>query len=712
MRGTARLGAIAFAIALTLTSLTPPRASAFCGFYVAGTETALHNHATTVVLMREGTRTVLSMRNDYAGPPEDFAMVVPVPVVLRREDVRTLDAAIFDRVERLTGPRLVEYWEEDPCAPADTIGLGSIGTIGHGAGYGSGSGYGAGGGSFVRIEAQFAVGEYDIVVLGTNDSSALDTWLRDHQYRIPEGAGEALRPYVEAGMKFFVARVDVQRVRFENGRALLSPLRVHYDTPELSLPVRLGLLNSSGHQDLVAIVLARNQRFEMANYPNVFIPTNLDVTDDVRRDFGGFYQALLDRTMERNPRAVVTEYAWQTSSCDPCPPDSTLDAQMLTNLGGDVLYRDGVQSGMVGLGGSWGSARVSAAVPEIRLDAPRVTGQLSSDVIRRVTRRHINELRFCYEQSLAQQPTAGGTVDATFTIAGATGAVSAATATARANATLPATVTACMQGAFRRWAFPIPDDQHDVTVTQVVTFSYAAPQPAPAPEEPSVSARVVSAYESDFVATRLHYRYGRDGLGEDLVFRAAPAVIGGREERNAEGVLEEGATESTDNSFQARYAIRHPWQGAIECETPVRGRWGGRPLGADPTAPVGSGTGLAIPAVAPAHVAMVPAAPVALDPLLITPVASLGLVGRRAAMAAEVERTTQIQDPAFIPTDLTPEEAAQPPPGTPSAPAAEPEGGGFCAIGRSARTGSGLWIAVAFVSFGLARLRRRSRRVG
>ena len=34
------------------------------------------------VLMRAGTRTALSMQNNYEGPPEDFALVVPVPVVL------------------------------------------------------------------------------------------------------------------------------------------------------------------------------------------------------------------------------------------------------------------------------------------------------------------------------------------------------------------------------------------------------------------------------------------------------------------------------------------------------------------------------------------------------------------------------------------------------------------------------------------------------
>ncbi|MBE7448314.1 MAG: DUF2330 domain-containing protein [Kofleriaceae bacterium] len=44
----------------------------------------MFNNATQVVLMRAGTRTVLSMQNNYQGPPTDFAMVVPVPVACRR----------------------------------------------------------------------------------------------------------------------------------------------------------------------------------------------------------------------------------------------------------------------------------------------------------------------------------------------------------------------------------------------------------------------------------------------------------------------------------------------------------------------------------------------------------------------------------------------------------------------------------------------------
>src|SRR5688572_24713427 len=95
--------------------LAPVSAEAFCGFYVAGADTKLYNNATMVVMMRDGTRTVLAMQNNYQGPPENFAMVVPVPVVLSEETVKTLERAVFDRVDQLAAPRLVEYWEEDPC---------------------------------------------------------------------------------------------------------------------------------------------------------------------------------------------------------------------------------------------------------------------------------------------------------------------------------------------------------------------------------------------------------------------------------------------------------------------------------------------------------------------------------------------------------------------------------------------------------------------
>src|SRR5512139_3753545 len=94
--------ALALAAPLAFATLTAaPPADAFCGFYVAGADQKLFNNATMVVMMREGTRTVLSMQNNYQGPPENFAMVVPVPIVLQKENVKTLPKDVFDHVDKL-----------------------------------------------------------------------------------------------------------------------------------------------------------------------------------------------------------------------------------------------------------------------------------------------------------------------------------------------------------------------------------------------------------------------------------------------------------------------------------------------------------------------------------------------------------------------------------------------------------------------------------
>jgi len=421
----------------------PATTRAFCGFYVSGADASLYNSATMVVMMREGTRTVLSMQNNYEGPPEDFAMVVPVPIVLQKDNVKTLPRTIFDRVDKLAAPRLVEYWEQDPCRPmvveemAMPMAAGAVRKSRADAA--EAERYG------VTIEAQFKVAEYDIVILSAKDSGGLDKWLRKNRYNIPKGADKVLRPYVQQNTKFFVAKVDAEKVKFEDGKAVLSPLRFHYDAPTFTLPVRLGLLNSAGRQDLIVHVLAKGQRYEVANYKNASIPTNIRVDDGVRKTFGAFYNALFDRTIEKNPGAVVTEYAWDATTCDPCP-EPPLTPQELTTLGGDVI------------------------LPEKE------------------------------------------------------------------------------------------DPYSDI--------------PGVVPQK----RRRIAWNPYGFVLTRLHYRYQKDDLGEDLVFRAAGPIVGGRGMPDQNGELRERRAQAAGmNNFQGRYIILHPWEGSVDCDNPQRGIWGGPP---------------------------------------------------------------------------------------------------------------------------------------
>jgi len=426
----------------------PTTSRAFCGFYVSGADASLYNNATMVVMMREGTRTVLSMQNNYQGPPEDFAMIVPVPVVLQEDNVKTLPPEIFSRVDKLAAPRLVEYWEQDPCRQMVVYEMAA--GMPRSAQRKSGMNDEAESDLGVTIEAQFKVAEYDIVILSAKDSGGLDKWLRKNEYNIPKGANEVLRPYVEQNTKFFVAKVDSKKVKFRDGKAVLSPLRFHYDTPTFTLPVRLGLLNSAGKQDLIVHILGKAQRYEVANYKNASIPTNIRVEHEVRKTFGAFYDALFERTIEKNPGAVVTEYAWDATSCDPCPePPLRLDE--LATLGADVIV-------------------------------------------------------------------------------------------------------------------PVEDDPYS-DIPGVVPQRRVRPSWQP----------------SGFVLTRLHYRYDKDGLDEDLVFRAAGPIVGGRGMPDQKGELgERRAQASSVNNFQGRYVMLNPWKGEISCENPQRGIWGGPPDGPTP----------------------------------------------------------------------------------------------------------------------------------
>ncbi|MEM9192216.1 MAG: DUF2330 domain-containing protein [Myxococcota bacterium] len=540
-------GALAGLAAGVFVAAMAETAGAFCGFYVAGADRELFNDATLVVMLRDGNTTVLSMQNDYRGAPEDFAMVVPVPTVLEEANVKTLPQEVFETVDTLAAPRLVEYWEQDPCGTYGTIGLGNLGTIGFGSG--GGSGYGRGSGGRVRVEAEFAVGEYEIVILSADDSSALEAWLRSNDYSIPEGAAEALGPYVEGGMKFFVAKVDASKVRFEDGRAVLSPLRVHYESDDFSLPVRLGMLNSSGTQDLIVHILARNRRYEVANYENVTIPTNLEVADATRERFGEFYAALFDETLAANPRAVVTEYSWQATNCDPCP-GPVLSEQNLLTLGADMIDPNAPSP----------ARPAGPGVLTLRSGRLAVEGEgLSPEVVRRVLRRHRNEVRFCYEQAaLTDYPR---TDSYTFEISGS-GSVT------RAEMDLGNDdLNDCVQGAYRRWSFPAPEGGGSLTVEHSLNLSMTQPsfvgQPGPF---------------MDFVLTWLHYRYEAGDLGEDLVFREASPISGGREwPQGDDGRAQPGARPDSANNFQGRYIIRHPWEGEIGCSEPQRGRWGGPP---------------------------------------------------------------------------------------------------------------------------------------
>ena len=101
------------------------------------------------------------------------------------------------------------------------------------------------------------------------------------------------------------------------------------------------------------------------------------------------------------------------------------------------------------------------------VEPPAVRGSLDREIIRRVVRRHINEIRYCYEQELARAPMLAGRAAVQFTI-NASGAV---VASVLASSTLAnPRVEACAVQAVRRWAFPQPAGGGIVIATYPFTF--------------------------------------------------------------------------------------------------------------------------------------------------------------------------------------------------------------------------------------------------
>lgn len=97
-----------------------------------------------------------------------------------------------------------------------------------------------------------------------------------------------------------------------------------------------------------------------------------------------------------------------------------------------------------------------------------VIGNLSQDEIRRVFRRHVNQIRYCYERELTKDPSLAGRIEVKLVI-GQDGSVASAQVerdTMRNDA-----VATCIVGRIKRFRFPPPEGGGIVVVRYPFVFS-------------------------------------------------------------------------------------------------------------------------------------------------------------------------------------------------------------------------------------------------
>ena len=309
---------------IILLAMLGHEAMAFCGFYVSKADGTLKNKTSQVILVRDGNRNVITMYNDFKGDFKDFAMVVPVPVVLQKKDIKVVEQTIFNTLNEYSKPRLVEYYDQNPCnqykydsflkgkaagALNEVVVTGTANRRDRDLG--------------IKIEAKYLVGEYDILILSANESAGLKTWLSENGYKIPEGANEVLEPYINSNLKFFVVKVNEAEKKKLPGD-FLRPIQISFSSPKFMLPIRLGMANADGDQDMIVYAFTKKGRIEATNYRTVTLPTGKNIPLFVKNNFGNFYSNLFQHQWDKEGKAIaMLEYAWDVSpnnyvKCDPC----------------------------------------------------------------------------------------------------------------------------------------------------------------------------------------------------------------------------------------------------------------------------------------------------------------------------------------------------------------------------------------------------------
>ena len=511
------------------------RSASALGTLVSTADGGITNDVTYAVLLHDGTRAALTIANTYVGPRADFAMILPVPASVGPDDVKVPPGLVFQKLELLTSPRVVEYWEQDPCA-ATTAAAKTTGSM-----------------KVdprlevratpmqVAAEVTFEAGPYEVTFIEPKSGAELETWLMKNKYRAPVGARTVFEPYIRDKQKFLVARLAWDKLNKPGAMVALPLLRVIFPAKDLHLPLRLSLMNTGPRHDFTLYVVGRD-RYEAANYSNAIIPTNLDVKPETRSAPDSFYATLFDATAGKGA-TWVTEYAWSPHSCQYCRAAlATLDPDDIAAIGGDVMFAEKDHRG----------ARVRTT--SIMAAQPKVGDGINAMLA--ANRRHIAG---CAEQAFRADKAVDGdvSIELTMDAKGQPTAVNTKVTSGR----VPAAGVSCLDSTLKTFEFaPIAG-----TATLNIHIDSAAGLNIP-----------------PLTLTRLHARYGGDALKDDLALRTAPPIRGGQEEVKPDGSLDTGVSASGASSFIARYAIRNAWTGPITCASPKRGVWRGSPEGNPP----------------------------------------------------------------------------------------------------------------------------------
>lgn len=333
MRRFLALGALACGLAVFGAS---DDAEACGGCFVPPEEsTVVTGHRMALSISQD--RTVLWDQIQYTGDPEDFSWVLPVKPGAVLE---IGNDAWFEVLEAAT--RMTVTGEQVSCG-------GSFGGDGwegggHGSGFGCGNEmYAADSGAFngstgsggleqeekqdVDVVSEGSAGPYDMVTLSTDVPGALDEWLEENGYQVPDEIQPIIDAYVADGFDFIALRLSP-------GAAVsqMKPVRVITPGSSFALPLKMVAAGTGATTALTLFMLAEG-RYEAQNFVNARLEKK-DVIWDYATSSSNANELRVDALAENDGRTWLTSYARRGSLLSPYADELSGSGTVTYNVGG------------------------------------------------------------------------------------------------------------------------------------------------------------------------------------------------------------------------------------------------------------------------------------------------------------------------------------------------------------------------------------------
>lgn len=320
MRTRLALGALA-GFALTFVALPERDASACGGCFHPPAQNVSDITDERMLLSVTPNQTTLFDQIRYSGQPSSFAWVLPIKGTV---DVGLSADVMFDTIDSVTATQINP--PPHNCPPPPNCGT----TAG---GFASPADQ-AGGSGGVTVTKQANVGPYETVQLHTTDPQALNTWLAQNGFEIPQDVTPIIDAYVSEGFDFLAMKLLP-----DQGVTAMRPVRVTFPGASLSLPLRMAAIGT-GATVGISIWVVSDGRYEPQNFPFFHIDDS-ELVWDWQKSISNY------TTLRASHEAAFPGNGWEIES------SIDVNEQIISNA---ILNGGFVSQAGTGSGGSGASA--------------------------------------------------------------------------------------------------------------------------------------------------------------------------------------------------------------------------------------------------------------------------------------------------------------------------------------------------------------------